>query len=424
VSQIELCPNRRPLGFHDLRCRAWGWWWSRRLGTGHWRIRLDGPQCFDLSFNQPALQVVLTGSPSLFPLLGEDLYRVIARVGDRKTGPRPREKRFPSGTALRVMRRWQEDTRADLRRENLRPVLGSLAADVERYLNRIEVKKLVSSKARASDTNAWLMGLGHLRRDEISAENIQQQTDGWLKAGVKAWTVRHRINALRQLYKILDGEGGYNPVLEVRSPAKPRAIPRALDYDTIRTVFNQMAPTATKGFLMIMAFCGFRPEEIRRTEPWMVHLDADPPNVIRNTAKGGDVAVVPLSSEGVLGWRMFTDHGGSDRQPEAKDRRGRPLRTRTFPNANRDWKAAMSRGGFAPTRCYDLVHSYCTQLLQFGGGDISLVQKARGHRDIRTTLIYTQVVVDPRLDEAVQKAFAMRPKAPLSVAGSRGSNGK
>ena len=40
-----------------------------------------------------------------------------------------------------------------------------------------------------------------------------------------------------------------------------------------------------------------------------------------------------------------------------------------------------------------------------GGGDVALVQKARGHRDIRTTLVYTQVVVDPRLNDAVQKAL-------------------
>jgi integrase len=232
---------------------------------------------------------------------------------------------------------------------------------------------------------------------------------------VKAWTIRHRITALSQIYKVLDGDSAYNPLLGVRRPPKPRAIPRALDYDTIRTTFNHMEPTATKGFLMIVAFCGFRPEEIRRTEPWMVHLDSTPPQVIRNTAKGGDPTVVPLSEESVLAWKMFMAHGGFDRRPELKDRAGRAMGTRTIPNANRDWKAAMLRAGFAPTRCYDLVHSYCTQLLLSGGGDVALVQKARGHRDIRTTLVYTQVVVDPRLNDAVQKAFSLR------VAGPRGS---
>jgi integrase len=60
---------------------------------------------------------------------------------------------------------------------------------------------------------------------------------------------------------------------------------------------------------------------------------------------------------------------------------------------------------FKPTR-YDLVHSYCTQLLTAGGGDIALVAKARRHRDIRTTMVYTQVNVDPGLAIAVRKAFS------------------
>ena len=67
-------------------------------------------------------------------------------------------------------------------------------------------------------------------------------------------------------------------------------------------------------------------------------------------------------------------------------------------DANRDWKDAMDRAGFQKTRCYDLVHSYCTQLLAAGGGDISLVQKARGHRDIRT--------LNFRVADRVAKGFA------------------
>ena len=332
-------------------------------------------------------------------------FRVVARVGDRKAGPKPKEKRFAKGTSLRKMQQWQQDARADMRRQSLRPVLGTLAADIERYLTKPEVQKLASYKTRLSDTRAWNERFGHLRRDELTPEMLQTQIEDWLKAGVAKWTVRHRINALRQVFVVLDGPDGFNPVRKVKAPSKPRAIPRALDYDTIRTTFNQMEPSATKGFLMIMAFCGFRPSEIRRTEPWMVKLEADQPHVIRNTSKGGDVVVVPLSREGILAWRMFMEQGGFDKDKTVKDRRGHPRRTRTFPNANRDWQGAMKRGGFARARCYDLVHSYCTQLLMAGGGDVSLVQKARGHRDIRTTLIYTQVVVDPRLASAVERAF-------------------
>jgi site-specific recombinase XerC len=204
-------------------------------------------------------------------------FRVVARVGDRKTSPPPKERRFPAGTALRTMKGWQEDRRAELRRENLRPVLGTLSADVERYLAKPEVTKLGSYKARLSDCRAWLPELGHLRRDQIETAYLQHPVDDWLGKGVKPWTVRHRLNALRQIYKVLDGVGAFNPALDVKAPPKPRAIPRALDYDVIRSTLNHMEPSATKGLLMIMAFCGFRPVEIRRTEQWMIRLDSENP---------------------------------------------------------------------------------------------------------------------------------------------------
>ena len=55
---------------------------------------------------------------------------------------------------------------------------------------------------------------------------------------------------------------------------------------------------------------------------------------------------------------------------------------------------------------------------------MALVQKARGHRGIRTTLVYTQVVVDPRLNDAVHEAFTLRSKSRLRVAPSRGMGAK
>ena len=55
--------------------------------------------------------------------------------------------------------------------------------------------------------------------------------------------------------------------------------------------------------------------------------------------------------------------------------------------------------------CYALVHSYCTQLHVEGQADITVVQKARGHKDVRTTQIDTVMRVDPRITTAVKRAF-------------------
>ena len=70
-----------------------------------------------------------------------------------------------------------------------------------------------------------------------------------------------------------------------------------------------------------------------------------------------------------------------------------------------DGSADAIRRAFTPVRCYSLRHSYATQLLLQGSDDLSLVQEALGHRDARTTRIYTTVKVNPRLTAAVRKAF-------------------
>ena len=94
------------------------------------------------------------------------------------------------------MTAWQKATYTELRRADIRPVLGTLAADIERYLRRPEIQRLVSWKTRRSDTNHWLAAFGHLRRDQIASAAIQRQCDDWYRSGVAAWTVRHRLRAL------------------------------------------------------------------------------------------------------------------------------------------------------------------------------------------------------------------------------------
>ena len=111
-------------------------------------------------------------------------YRVIARVGDRRTGPRPKEKRFPAGTALRPMKRWQEDQRAELRREELRPVRGTLVADMPRYLLQTR-HQLEHPKHRESELNAWLPRLAHRRRDSIETNELEEQVE----VDPGSWTV-------------------------------------------------------------------------------------------------------------------------------------------------------------------------------------------------------------------------------------------
>ena len=167
--------------------------------------------------------------------------------------------------------------------------------------------------------------------------------------------------------------------------------PQALTYEVIRATFGRMRPNPTKARLMLMAYAGFRPSEIQRALPDDVHLDVAEPHCFKRVGKGGRPLMVPLPPEGVEAWKLFI-------RTEAWGAYARGA-------ANRHWQAAMKRAGYMPTHCYTLRHSYATQLLLKGSDDLSLVQEALGHRDLRTTRIYTTVKVNPRLVAAVNKAF-------------------
>jgi site-specific recombinase XerD len=340
-------------------------------------------------------------------------FRVVARVGDRKTGPRPKEKRFPAGTAPRTMRKWQEDQRAEMRRLDIRPATGTLADDIGRYLQEVS-QSVRFIKDREREIKAWLPAFGHRHRHTIQPQDIREQLREWRKT-YAPHTCNLRRSALSHLFTTLDGQNAYNPLKEVAKFAEPRPTPKWLPYEVIEKTFAVMRDCPTKARLMLMAYAGFRPSEIVRaqTEDVLPFLELPEPFCFKRVGKGGVPVMVPLPSKGVEAWRLLIARNGWGRFQHA--------------NVNRDWKRAMTRAGelevqavteagadtaviekvrlmFRPVNCYRLRHSYSVRLL-LACGNKEVVQKALGHARIQTTDIYTTMVVDPRLQDAVRRAF-------------------
>jgi len=358
------------------------------------------------------MKVVKVVAPGIYRMENGS-FRVVARVGDRKSGPRPKEKRFPAAAALRTMKTWQENTRAELRRQELRAATGTLASEVARYVREVSdtVKFL---KDREREIRAWLPTFGHRARHTITPQEVKDQMREWRKE-YAAHTCNLRRTALSHLYTTLDGPNAYNPVREVPKFEEPRPTPKWMPYEVIEKTFAVMRECPTKARLMLIAYAGFRPSEVMRAEPEDVvpFLDVPEPFCFKRVGKGGIPVMVPLPSEGVKAWRLLI----------RKDAWGRFQHA----NINRDWKLAMKRAGdaeircalvegtdgsaiekirlmFSPVNCYRLRHSYSVRLL-LACGNKEIVQKALGHANISTTDIYTSMVVDPRLQDAVKRAF-------------------
>jgi integrase/recombinase XerD len=327
------------------------------------------------------VQAVL--APGIY-LMDNGTHRAVARVGDRKTGPRPRERRFPSGTALRVMRRWQEEQRSELRRKDLRPVRGTLAAAIPNYLDRMR-GQLLHPADRKYEIEAWLPAFGHRRRDGIEDHELEQQVRDWQANGVAASTIRHRLSALSKLYKELDGKRAYNPVAAVERPAEPRPGANALPLERVIRVFDAMATRVkrnnrgwqTLARLRVIAETGMRHSQVMRLEPTDIWLDHQPPVVaVNRPGKGGKPHWKPLTERAVDAFRLFVDKKAFGRFSQS--------------SLYKSWKLACEDAGVPFFNPYRLRHTWATTL-RAGGLDLADVQELIGHTSARTTERYAMV---------------------------------
>ena len=328
-------------------------------------------------------------------------------------GKRQRKKRMPAGTSEKKLRFTMAEMRAELSRDCMRVAKNTLAEDVDRYLIAIrgEVQFIAD---REREIRSWLARFGQRRRDSIEPIEIKDQLREW-RSRYAAHTCNLRRTALSHLYTVLDGPNAYNPVREVPRYKEPAPTPKWLDYEVIRNTLAKMRKTSTRARLMLMAYAGFRPSEIVRALPEDVvpFLDLPEPFCFKRVGKGGVPLMVPLPGDGVAAWRLLIERGGWGHFSQA--------------SLNKNWKVAMKTAGreavraaetasadtgavekirliYKPVNCYRLRHSYAVRLL-LASGNKELVQKALGHANIETTDFYTQMVTDPRLVDAVRKAF-------------------
>ena len=200
-------------------------------------------------------------------------FRVRVAVGDWKRGGQQRDTTFPAGTALRKMKDWQTDKRAMLKRQRFVPATGTLEADIPRYLESLEHQPRLASD-RKYELEAWVESFGARRRHMLTRPEVEQQVKAWARSGVAASTVRHRMTALSQLYRELDGDSDSNPVKGVQRPSEPDAEPEARPVNMIQSVLDKLWyrtamnnrgwPTLSRA--LVLAHTGMRPAQVKRSQ--------------------------------------------------------------------------------------------------------------------------------------------------------------
>jgi len=220
-----------------------------------------------------------------------------------------------------------------------------------------------------------------------------------------ATSAARAVVAVRGFHRFLHLEGAVptDPAGEVRPPATPQRLPKALPVADVEKLLEaagaEGAPAGLRDRALLELLYG---SGARISEAVGLDLeDVDRENgLVRLHGKGGKDRIVPLGSY-------------AERALDAYLVRLRPTLAARTPAPNRGAVFLNTRGGRlsrqsawavlqqAATRArlasnvspHTMRHSFATHLLE-GGADVRVVQELLGHASVTTTQIYTRVSAD------------------------------
>jgi integrase len=329
------------------------------------------------------------------------------RAAKVKVGTHPdcleRERRYPAGTSLRTIQRWQNETRTELEKQLETPAArGTFAADVLRYYDTGSFAELTHQEDRRRCLDVWVPIFRVRRRATIRSHEINAQLQAWRASGLSASTCSHRLDAITQLFAVLDGPAAANPARGCIRFRKPDPVARGVPLETIDRIIEAMHHSrnrarrgATVARVRLMRWTGARPAQIARLDP-NTSFDLEHPtlpSVLIPRAKGGKAARVPLvMPEGVDAATAFLEARAAGSFNTA-------LANRMIARACRSLEIPI-------ITVYQLRHSVATAL-RSAGVAVEDVRDTLGHTSATTTAIYAPPVT------AIQMAqFELLRRAP------------
>jgi integrase len=303
------------------------------------------------------------------------------------------ERRMPPGSSTASLYKRKADLLEEL--EHLDPALtaeaGTLLRDIPRGLKLMTLSDGGSSmKAHLS---AWGKSkLGRKLRRLITREDVLTLRAEWMASGrVQPKTVNNRVEALRSLYRALDGTEARTPCDKIkplpvhRTPAVSVSPEDILAVDERLQEFERrgrLRDAKTRARFRVRASTWRRPSEIMRARPEDVNMRRR--IWTPRDGKGGFTPGIYLNDDMLAAWQLFIDAdawGEFDTGSMAE-----VLRAAGWPE---------------DVRPYNLRHSGGIALAE-AGVDMSDVQTMMGHKHLTTTRRHYVPVLRSRLEQAAQ----------------------
>ena len=300
---------------------------------------------------------------------------------------------------------------------------GQLSIDqaIDSYLDHLTVERGLSRNTLTSYrrdldryaqalADAGIAGLAAVRSADVAAHLAGLRDDGLASS-----SAARAISAVRSLHRFAAREGlvATDVAADVKPPAPPKRLPKALDVDQVTRLLDVADDTPLglrdKALLEFLYGTGARISEAVGAAIDDLDLGGEPAAVLHG--KGGRARLVPVGGYAKAAIDAYLVRG---RPALVANGRGTPA---VFLNARGGslsrqsaWtilhRAAAAAGlpveGAHAVSPHTLRHSYATHLLD-GGADVRVVQELLGHASVTTTQVYTLVTVD-RLREVYATA--------------------
>ena len=266
---------------------------------------------------------------------------------------------------------------------------------VDRFLDMMAAEAGASKHTLAAyrnDLDRAAEALGSL--GGVSTDDVSRLGSAW--ADLAPSTVARRSAALRRFFGFLLDEGlrRDDPSAALPRPRFERPLPRILDEDEVRRMFEAAEDRAASGeatalrnlaLLELLYGSGLRASELVGLPRGAVR-PAQPFLMVRG--KGDKERLVPISTRAQAAVQQWLEHVGSSALWLFPSGKSHLSRVRLFQIV----RAMAADAGISPDRVspHVLRHAFATHLLS-GGADLRVLQSLLGHADIATTQIYTHV---------------------------------
>jgi integrase/recombinase XerD len=216
-------------------------------------------------------------------------------------------------------------------------------------------------------------------------------------------SVARTVVAVRGFHKFTHREGlaPDDPARDVRPPALPRRLPKALPVADVERILEAAGTGGTplalrdRALLELLYGTGARISEAVGLDVDDIDLDA---GTVLLRGKGGTERIVPVGSyacEAVSAYQVrarpaLASAGRGTPALFLNARGGRLSRQSAWTVLRNAAERAQVRAEVSP---HTLRHSFATHLLD-GGADVRVVQELLGHASVTTTQVYTLVTVD------------------------------